>query len=89
MEGSKSIRAVTPEPAELIARAHAMITTLARRSLRQKESRGILPETIAEMQAAGFFRVLQPKRWGGYEMELGTFYDTGGAYCARPGARET
>jgi 3-hydroxy-9,10-secoandrosta-1,3,5(10)-triene-9,17-dione monooxygenase len=75
MEGSKSIRTVTPEPAELIARARAMIPTLAERSLRQKERRGILPETIAEMQAAGFFRVLQPKRWGGYEMELGTFYD--------------
>ena len=27
------------------------------------------------MQAAGFFRVLQPKRWGGYELELGTFFD--------------
>src|SRR5262249_27711819 len=23
----------------------------------------------------GFFRVLQPRRWGGYEMELGTFYE--------------
>ena len=75
MEGSKSIRAISPEPAELIARAHAMITTLAQRSLRQKERRGILPETVAEMHAAGFFRVLQPERWGGYEMDLGTFYD--------------
>ena len=27
------------------------------------------------MRHAGFFRVLQPKRWGGYEMELNTFYD--------------
>ncbi len=27
------------------------------------------------MHAAGFFRVLQPKRWGGYEMDLNTFYD--------------
>ena len=52
-----------------------MITTLAQRSLGQKERRGILPETVAEMHAAGFFRVLQPKRWGGYEMDLGTFYD--------------
>jgi len=75
MEGSKSIRTISPEPAELIARAHAMITTLTQRSLRQKERRGILPETVAEMHAAGFFRVLQPKRWGGYEMELGTFYE--------------
>jgi 3-hydroxy-9,10-secoandrosta-1,3,5(10)-triene-9,17-dione monooxygenase len=52
-----------------------MIPTLAKRSLEQKQRRGILPETIAEMQAAGLFRVLQPRRWGGYEMELGTFYD--------------
>ena len=27
------------------------------------------------MQYAGFFRVLQPKRWGGYEMDLHTFYE--------------
>jgi 3-hydroxy-9,10-secoandrosta-1,3,5(10)-triene-9,17-dione monooxygenase len=73
MEGSKGIQTV--EPAELIARARAMIPTLAERALSQTQRRGILPETIAEMQAAGFFRVLQPKRWGGYEMELGTFYD--------------
>jgi 3-hydroxy-9,10-secoandrosta-1,3,5(10)-triene-9,17-dione monooxygenase len=52
-----------------------MIPTLAKRSLEQRRKRRILPETIAEMQAAGLFRVLQPKRWGGYEMELGTFYD--------------
>jgi 3-hydroxy-9,10-secoandrosta-1,3,5(10)-triene-9,17-dione monooxygenase len=75
MEGSKSIRAVTPEPADLIARARAMIPLLAERSLAQRQARRILPETIAEMQEAGFFRVLQPRRWGGYEMELGTFYD--------------
>jgi 3-hydroxy-9,10-secoandrosta-1,3,5(10)-triene-9,17-dione monooxygenase len=75
MEGSKSTRAVAPEPTELVARARALIPVLARRSLEQKQRRGILPETIAEMQAAGFFRVLQPRRWGGYEMDLGTFYD--------------
>jgi 3-hydroxy-9,10-secoandrosta-1,3,5(10)-triene-9,17-dione monooxygenase len=57
-----------------MARAREMIPTLAKRSLEQRRKRCILPETIAEMQAAGFFRVLQPKRWGGYEMELGTFY---------------
>jgi len=52
-----------------------MIPTLASRAIAQKHRRSVLPETIAEMQAAGFFRVLQPRRWGGYEMELGTFYD--------------
>jgi 3-hydroxy-9,10-secoandrosta-1,3,5(10)-triene-9,17-dione monooxygenase len=75
MEGSKIIRAVAPEPAELIARARAMIPALASRAREQQRERAILPETIADMHAAGLFRVLQPKRWGGYEMELGTFYD--------------
>jgi 3-hydroxy-9,10-secoandrosta-1,3,5(10)-triene-9,17-dione monooxygenase len=75
MEGSESARTIAPEPAELVVRARALIPVLARRSLEQKQRRGILPETIAEMQAAGFFRVLQPRRWGGYEMDLGTFYD--------------
>jgi 3-hydroxy-9,10-secoandrosta-1,3,5(10)-triene-9,17-dione monooxygenase len=75
MEGSKSARTIAPEPAELVVRARALISVLARRSLEQKQRRGILPEIIAEMQAAGFFRVLQPRRWGGYEMDLGTFYD--------------
>src|SRR2546430_409522 len=75
MEASSSIRTIAPEPAELMARARAMIPSLASRAFEQKQKRSILPETIAEMQAAGFFRVLQPKRWGGYEMDLGTFYD--------------
>ena len=75
MEGSKSARTIAPEPAELVVRARTLIPVLARRSLEQKQRRGILPETIAKMRAAGFFRVLQPRRWGGYEMDLGTFYD--------------
>jgi 3-hydroxy-9,10-secoandrosta-1,3,5(10)-triene-9,17-dione monooxygenase len=75
MEASASMRTVAPEPAELVTRARAMIPALARRSPEQRRQRRIPPETIAEMQAAGFFRVLQPRRWGGWEMELGTFYN--------------
>jgi hypothetical protein len=45
--------------------------TLARRQTPAPRS----GETIADMQRAGFFRVLQPKRWGGYEMDLHTFYE--------------
>lgn len=71
----RPIHAAAPTPAELIARARTMMPALAKHALEQKQRRGILPETIAEMRAAGLFRVLQPKRWGGYEMDLGTFYD--------------
>ena len=65
----------TPQPKEIIARARALIPMLASRSREGRRLRRIPDETIADMQRAGLFRVLQPKRWGGYEMDLHTFYD--------------
>jgi 3-hydroxy-9,10-secoandrosta-1,3,5(10)-triene-9,17-dione monooxygenase len=75
MEPARHFAPEPPEPAEIIARARAMIPMLAARSLEGRRQRRIPDETIADLQRAGFFRALQPKRWGGYEMELGTFYD--------------
>jgi len=65
----------TPAPEELIARARAMLPALKARAKRTTAERKIPDETIAEMQAAGFFRVLQPKRWGGYEMHPNVFFE--------------
>ena len=64
-----------PTPAELVARARAMIPALKARAIQAETERRIPNATIAEMQEAGFFRVLQPRRWGGYEMEPRVFYD--------------
>jgi len=64
-----------PSSEELIARARAMIPTLKSRAARGAEDCSIPPETVAEMQKAGLFRVLQPKRWGGYEMRPEVFYE--------------
>ena len=75
MDGAGSIATNAPAAAEIIARARAMISTLAARSLEARRRCRIADETIAEMQRAGLFRVLQPKRWGGYEMDLPTFYE--------------
>jgi len=72
---TRHIATVAPDPTEIVARARAMIPALAQRSLEGRRQRRIPDETIAEMQHAGFFRVLQPKRWGGYEMDLNTFYE--------------
>jgi 3-hydroxy-9,10-secoandrosta-1,3,5(10)-triene-9,17-dione monooxygenase len=72
---TRHIAIVAPEPTEIVARARAMIPALAQRSLEGRRQRQIPDETIADMQHAGFFRVLQSKRWGGYEMELNTFYE--------------
>jgi 3-hydroxy-9,10-secoandrosta-1,3,5(10)-triene-9,17-dione monooxygenase len=75
MEAARDIKPSVPEPADLIARARAMIPSLAARSRAGRRQRQVAAETVAELQAAGFFRLLQPKRWGGYEMEPGTFYE--------------
>lgn len=65
---------LTPEALELIERARAMAPRLAERA-RAAEDAGLVPQiTIDEMQEAGFFKVLQPKRWGGYEMDPRVFY---------------
>lgn len=64
-----------PTPEQLIERARAMIPTLKARA-RQTTLDGNVPAaTVAEMQAAGFFRILQPKRWGGYEMHPNVFFE--------------
>ena len=75
MEAVRDVKFDIPQPADLIASARAMIPALARRSREGRRARQVAAETIADMQAAGFFRVLQPRRWGGYEMDLGAFYD--------------
>jgi 3-hydroxy-9,10-secoandrosta-1,3,5(10)-triene-9,17-dione monooxygenase len=67
--------AEVPSQADIIARARAMIPTLAQRAALGERERRLPKETIADMQAAGLFRVLQPKRWGGYEMDIHTYFD--------------
>ncbi len=64
-----------PTPAELVARARAMLPRLRERAISAEAARNIPAETIAEMKEAGFFRILQPKRWGGFEMDPQAFYD--------------
>ncbi|MFM6950635.1 MAG: acyl-CoA dehydrogenase family protein [Chakrabartia sp.] len=64
-----------PTSDELIARARAMIPTLKARARQCVKDRNVPSETIAEMQAAGFFKIVQPKRWGGYEMHPNVFFE--------------
>ncbi len=45
-----------------------MIPALARRATQAERERRLSQETMSEMQEAGLFRVIQPKRWGGYEL---------------------
>lgn len=60
---------------DVIARARAMIPALKERSARCVTDRDVPAETVADMRAAGFFRILQPRRWGGYEMHPNVFFE--------------
>ena len=65
----------TPTRDELVARARAMIPTLKARAKKCVADRNVPAETIAEFKEAGFFKILQPKRYGGYEMHPNVFFD--------------
>jgi 3-hydroxy-9,10-secoandrosta-1,3,5(10)-triene-9,17-dione monooxygenase len=59
----------------LFAKAREMVPILANRAARAEEQRSIPAETIADFKQAGLFRVIQPKRYGGYELDPGVFFD--------------
>lgn len=59
-----------PETAELVARAAAMRETLRSRAQACEDARTVPAETMQELRAAGLFRILQPRRFGGYELDF-------------------
>jgi 3-hydroxy-9,10-secoandrosta-1,3,5(10)-triene-9,17-dione monooxygenase len=57
-----------PDRAELVRRARELVPILASRAAQTERDARVADESIAAMNAAGLFRVYQPKRWGGYEL---------------------
>ena len=53
---------------EIVARARALIPLLRERAVEGEANRVVNSDTVRRMKEAGLFRVLQPKRWGGYEL---------------------
>jgi 3-hydroxy-9,10-secoandrosta-1,3,5(10)-triene-9,17-dione monooxygenase len=60
-------------PQEMIRRATAMCRTLRDRQAATEAAGRILEETNEEFVKAGFYRVVQPHRFGGYEFDLPTY----------------
>lgn len=67
----------SPRALELIAAARAMGPALRMRRARCRAEQRVPDETVAEFQAAGFFKILQPQQWGGYAMDPQVFYAVG------------
>ena len=59
----------------LIDAARAMGPALRERARKTELDRNVPALSIKEMQEAGLFRALQPKRYGGYELPPTAFYD--------------
>lgn len=66
--------AEVPSVDELVARASAMVPALRARADICDTSNRVPDATICDFQDAGFFKILQPRRWGGYEMDPEAFY---------------
>nr|UII03342.1 Flavin-dependent monooxygenase (oxygenase subunit) [Paraburkholderia sp.] len=62
-----------PTEEELVERARAMIPMLRGKASEVEKARAVPEATIQIFREAGFFKILQPKRWDGWEMNLLTF----------------
>lgn len=58
----------------LIDRARALLPALRERAQSCEDTCKVHDDTIRDFQEAGFFKILQPKRWGGYELPPQSFY---------------
>ena len=66
---------MTPE--EYLNRARALIPAIRERAPSMEQLRRLPDETFKEFQEAGLFRALQPRRYGGYELDPGVFFQAG------------
>ncbi|WP_185981822.1 3-hydroxy-9,10-secoandrosta-1,3,5(10)-triene-9,17-dione monooxygenase oxygenase subunit [Skermania sp. ID1734] len=57
-------------------RVEALLPTLRERAQEAEDLRRIPDESIKAIQETGFFRLLQPSQWGGYESDPVLFYET-------------
>jgi 3-hydroxy-9,10-secoandrosta-1,3,5(10)-triene-9,17-dione monooxygenase len=66
---------LTRTPAEVLQAARAMVPVLRERQA-ECEALGRLPEeSNREFIDAGFYRILQPRRFGGLELDMPTFFE--------------
>jgi 3-hydroxy-9,10-secoandrosta-1,3,5(10)-triene-9,17-dione monooxygenase len=63
---------MTPEA--YLERVRALLPALRERAADMEHLRRLPDETLKDFQAAGLFRALQPKRYDGYELDPGVFY---------------
>ncbi|MFI5314090.1 MAG: 3-hydroxy-9,10-secoandrosta-1,3,5(10)-triene-9,17-dione monooxygenase oxygenase subunit [Myxococcota bacterium] len=60
---------------DYLAQVRALLPALRERAAACEALRRLPDETMKDFQARGLLRALQPKRWGGFELDPWTFYE--------------
>jgi len=71
----QSMREKTPDERNLVERARRLVPALKARTAQADKDLKVPEESIAELQAAGLLRALQPRAFGGYEVDPRTFFE--------------
>jgi 3-hydroxy-9,10-secoandrosta-1,3,5(10)-triene-9,17-dione monooxygenase len=75
-------------PDEFLFRVRSLLPSVRERAPRAEQLRHLPDETFADFREQGLFRAMQPKRYGGFELDPGTFYQAVtevGAVCGSSG----
>src|SRR5277367_3482369 len=87
--------ASAPKLSTIVAAARDLVPMLRERAQATEQARRVSAETIDAFRQAGFFKLMQPARYGGYEYGFTAFIDviaelgrgcTSSAWCCAIGA---
>src|SRR4051795_532326 len=70
-----AVQSDEPAHAAMVAKARALLPQLRDRAARTEELRHLPPETESDLHDAGLFRMLQPRRVGGAELDYVALID--------------
>lgn len=70
-----SMREKTQDERDLIERARSMVPALKARTAQADKDLKIPVETVLELQSTGLLRAMQPRAFGGYEVDPRTFFE--------------
>ncbi|WP_410631652.1 oxidoreductase [Amycolatopsis sp. cmx-4-83] len=68
-----------PGVEELVTRAEGLRELLSKNSAQGEQDRRVVQESIQALKEAGLFKLLQPKRFGGYQTSIRTLVDVSAA----------
>lgn len=70
-----SMREKTQDERDLLERARSLVPALKARTAQADKDLKVPQESVAELQSAGLLRALQPRAFGGYEVDPRTFFE--------------